>query len=508
MAKVKSAKSKKDEIKTQEIKEVSIYDTVASGYSIASRYFAEYRLIPNIYDGMKPVYRRIVISAYEICPKEFIKTATLCGHVLGKYHPHSLPSISDAVAELVHANVLIGDGEFGSKYLDGTNASHASERYTEVKLNPEYTKIFDKILKYVPKVDGELDNKEYKYVPLPLPYMCNKGGFGLGPGLSINTPAFTMKSMIDSYLKDDPSLLKSTYGYKIIDKNNSLERTWKNGGGSIYYALKVAKLNLDGIQGAYIQGSAEIFNLPKMDAWSTILKWKKKGWVTINEIGKGESKVFVGRNKGVTQIDQNDIYNKLYECSIYRQMVVMKAICPDGIVHPIGLKVWLDKIFNNFLSLLQQYKDERIKFIQYKIQVMKDFEVIKNYIIEHMKDFKMTTEMIAKNLNKDLKIVKEIDSYSVSKLRNTDSKKELKRLEGLLNEIKKYDPMTEAVNFINKVDFIEGSVIDIKDVKTTEFADSNSEEIDDESDELFNDEIQDESELNEGENDENPENEE
>lgn len=499
------AKSKK-EIVPQEVREVSIYDTVAQGYTVASKYFAEYRLIPNIFDGMKPVYRRIVISAYEICPKDFIKTATLCGHVLGKYHPHSLPSISDAIAELVHANILIGDGEFGSKYLDGTVAVHASERYTEVKLNPEYTKIFDKILKYVPKVDGELDNKEYKYVPLPLPYMCNKGGFGLGPGLSINTPAFTMKSMIDAYLKDDPTLLKSTYGYALIDKNNSLNRTWLNGGGSIYYALKVGKLNLDGIQGAFIQGSAEIFNLPKMkDPWNTILKWKKKGWVTINEIGKGESKVFVGRNKGVTQIDQNDIYNKLYECSVYRQMVVMKAICPDGIVHPIGLKIWLDKIFNNFISLLQQYKDERIKFIEYKIRVMKDFEVIKNYIIEHMKDTKMTTEMIAKNLNKDLKIVKEIDSYSVSKLRNTDSKKELKRLEKLLDDIKKYDPMTEAVEFINKVDFIENSVVDVKDVKT-EFADSHSEIIDDESDDIFNDELEsDEDTDDEIENDEDEE---
>ena len=445
----KSKNKSKNEVKVHDIKQMSAYDIVSSGYSIGSAYFAKYRLISSILDGYKPVYRRVVIGAYELCPKKFIKSATLAGHVLGKYHPHNIDSIGDVIAELVNAGVLEGDGEFGAKFLDGTVARAASFRYTEVRLNQEYRKIFDKILKYVPKIDGELEDKEYAYVPMPLPYVANRGSFGLGPGLSVNLPAFTMQSMIDAYKMDDPRLLKSTFGYSIIDKSNSLDRIWNTGNGSIYYALKVYKKELGGNKGTIIEGSAEIFT----PDFSKIDKWRKKGWLSMNEVGtNGLSSIFIYRNKGVTQISDNDIYNEVLEISKNRQMVLIKTIAPDGVVHPVGMKVWIGTILSNFKGLLERSKNDEIKSIEYQIKLMKEFEVVKECIIKHMKDSKFTTEDLAKETKVDLKICKDIDSWSSSKLRNTDSKKEIKKLNEKLEAAKKIDNEKIVIDFINAVD--------------------------------------------------------
>ncbi|MFI5143885.1 MAG: DNA gyrase subunit A, partial [Thermoanaerobaculales bacterium] len=49
------------------------------------------RALPDARDGLKPVHRRILYSAYErgLLPTAgYRKSATIVGDVLGKYHPH------------------------------------------------------------------------------------------------------------------------------------------------------------------------------------------------------------------------------------------------------------------------------------------------------------------------------------------------------------------------------------------------------------------------------------
>ena len=86
--------AKKDNkvIAPKEIKTKSVYDIAAYGYQVASAYFAKYRLVSYIYDGMKPSYRRVIIGAYEVCPDKFVNTSTVTGYVLGRYHPHNFPT--------------------------------------------------------------------------------------------------------------------------------------------------------------------------------------------------------------------------------------------------------------------------------------------------------------------------------------------------------------------------------------------------------------------------------
>src|SRR5579883_564865 len=61
------------------------------------------RAIPDVRDGLKPVHRRILYSAFEqgLLPTAgYRKSATIVGDVLGKYHPHGDQSVYDAMVRL------------------------------------------------------------------------------------------------------------------------------------------------------------------------------------------------------------------------------------------------------------------------------------------------------------------------------------------------------------------------------------------------------------------------
>ena len=49
------------------------------------------RALPDVRDGLKPVHRRILYAMHEdnLTPdREYRKSATTVGNVLGRYHPH------------------------------------------------------------------------------------------------------------------------------------------------------------------------------------------------------------------------------------------------------------------------------------------------------------------------------------------------------------------------------------------------------------------------------------
>ena len=149
--------------KTQSIDEI-----VEFGYRTFCEYVAKERLVPRLEDGLKPVYKRVLLAAHEICARKFIKTATLSGHTLSK-HPHSTDAIDNVITELVHMGMLDGDGAFGAKSLTGNHSPASASRYTMVRLNQDYADILDRLLKFIPLIDGEMDNMEPAYLPAPVP---------------------------------------------------------------------------------------------------------------------------------------------------------------------------------------------------------------------------------------------------------------------------------------------------------------------------------------------------
>ena len=114
----------------------------------AERAYLEYaisvvkgRALPDVCDGQKPVQRRILFAMRQMglsSTSKHVKSASVVGDVLGKYHPHGDSSAYEAMVRLAQGfsmryPLVDGQGNFGTR--DGDNA--AAMRYTETRLTPQ-----------------------------------------------------------------------------------------------------------------------------------------------------------------------------------------------------------------------------------------------------------------------------------------------------------------------------------------------------------------------------------
>ncbi len=96
------------------------------------------RALPNVYDGLKPVHRRILYAMHEMgltSNKPTMKSARICGETMGKYHPHGNLAVYDSLVRMaqdfsLRYPLVKGQGNFGCftgdtkiKLLDGTSKS-------------------------------------------------------------------------------------------------------------------------------------------------------------------------------------------------------------------------------------------------------------------------------------------------------------------------------------------------------------------------------------------------
>ena len=96
------------------------------------------RAIPDARDGLKPVAKRIIWSAFEekrFSNKPHVKAARIVGDVMGKYHPHGDSSIYGAMVRLsqdwiMRYPLIDWHGSNGNITGDGP----AAARYTEARL--------------------------------------------------------------------------------------------------------------------------------------------------------------------------------------------------------------------------------------------------------------------------------------------------------------------------------------------------------------------------------------
>ena len=112
---------------------VSIQDEMRTSYLDYAMSVIIGRAIPDVRDGLKPVHRRILYSAYEqgLLPTAgYRKSATIVGDVLGKYHPHGDSSVYDAMVRLAQ--------DFSMRYplIDGQGTT---ARSTAIRPRPTGT---------------------------------------------------------------------------------------------------------------------------------------------------------------------------------------------------------------------------------------------------------------------------------------------------------------------------------------------------------------------------------
>ena len=132
------------------------------------------RAVPHIYDGLKPVQRRILHSLKEMHDGRYHKVANVIGHTM-KYHPHGDASIGDAMVQVGQKNLLLDmQGNWGNI---ATGDKAAAARYIEVRLTSFALDVVynNKITEWTSSYDGR--GKEPLTLPIKFPFFCHIAPF-------------------------------------------------------------------------------------------------------------------------------------------------------------------------------------------------------------------------------------------------------------------------------------------------------------------------------------------
>ncbi len=198
----------------QLLEEVQITDEMEASYLDYSMSVIVSRALPDVRDGLKPVHRRILYAMDQLKLRhaaKFRKSATVVGHVLGRFHPHGDVAVYDSLVRMaqdfaMRYPLIKGHGNFGS--VDGD--APAAMRYTESKME----KISSEMLKdikmetvdFVDNYDGT--TKEPSVLPSRVPNLLLNGSLGIAVGMATNIPPHNLTEVIDATiaLLDDPEL--------------------------------------------------------------------------------------------------------------------------------------------------------------------------------------------------------------------------------------------------------------------------------------------------------------
>jgi len=153
------------------------------------------RAVPALYDGLKPVQRRILHSMKDLDDGRYNKVANIIGHTM-QYHPHGDASIGDALVQLGQKDLLIDcQGNWGNTL---TGDSAAAPRYIEARLSKfAHDVVFNpKTTEWQLSYDGR--NKEPVFLPVKFPLLLAQGGEGIAVGLSCKVLPHNFNELIDA----------------------------------------------------------------------------------------------------------------------------------------------------------------------------------------------------------------------------------------------------------------------------------------------------------------------
>lgn len=194
--------------------DVNIAEQVRSSFLDYSMSVIVSRALPDVRDGLKPVNRRILYTMYEdgLTPdKQYRKSATTVGDVLGRYHPHGDTAVYEAMVRMAQDfkyryPLIDGHGNFGS--IDGFGA--AAYRYTEARLSKVSLELLRDINKntvdFIDNFDGL--HREPTILPSRFPNILVNGTMGIAVGMATNIPPHNLKEVINACVAmiDNPEI--------------------------------------------------------------------------------------------------------------------------------------------------------------------------------------------------------------------------------------------------------------------------------------------------------------
>jgi topoisomerase-4 subunit A len=153
------------------------------------------RAVPHVYDGLKPVHRRILHSMKQLDDGRYNKVANIVGHTM-QYHPHGDASIGDALVQIGQKDLLVDcQGNWGN-ILTGDSA--AASRYIEARLTKFALEVVfnPKTTFWRPSYDGR--NKEPITLPVKFPLLLAMGVEGIAVGLASKILPHNFNELLDA----------------------------------------------------------------------------------------------------------------------------------------------------------------------------------------------------------------------------------------------------------------------------------------------------------------------
>jgi topoisomerase-4 subunit A len=199
------------------------------------------RAVPDIYDGLKPVQRRILHSMKRLDDGRYNKVANIVGHTM-QFHPHGDASIGDALVQLGQKDILIDcQGNWGN-ILTGDGA--AAPRYIEARLSKfALETVFNpKTTEWKASYDGR--NKEPIALPVKFPLLLAQGVEGIAVGLNSKILPHNFNELLDAcvaHLRGEEFILYpdfQTGGSIDVSRYNDGER-----GGAVKIRAKIGKID-------------------------------------------------------------------------------------------------------------------------------------------------------------------------------------------------------------------------------------------------------------------------
>lgn len=153
------------------------------------------RAVPALYDGLKPVQRRILHAMKRMDDGRFHKVANIIGHTM-QFHPHGDAAIGDALVNLGQKELLIdtqgnwgdirtGDSAAAARYIEARLSKFA----LEVAFNPDITE-------WQLSYDGR--QKEPVHLPMKFPLVLAQGAEGIAVGLSTRILPHNFNELLDA----------------------------------------------------------------------------------------------------------------------------------------------------------------------------------------------------------------------------------------------------------------------------------------------------------------------
>ncbi|MDO8628429.1 MAG: DNA gyrase subunit A, partial [Nanoarchaeota archaeon] len=219
------------------------------------------RALPDVYDGLKPVHRRLLYTMHTLglTPnKPTIKSARIVGDCMGKYHPHGNLAVYDSLVRMaqdfsLRYPLIKGQGNFGS--IDGFSA--AADRYTEAKMMKITEVLLEDLdketVKMLPNYDASLE--EPSVLPAKIPNLLINGSSGIAVGMATNIPPHnlteTTQAIIATIQNPDISVEELMHHIKgpdfptgaIIQGTAGILEAYKTGRGKI---IVKAKTHIEG----------------------------------------------------------------------------------------------------------------------------------------------------------------------------------------------------------------------------------------------------------------------